>query len=274
MEPPTDRDALVEAALAAARRAWAPGGVSPGAPGGPAGSGLADRVPTDGEPTDGEPTHGVPIDFDASDEGRSILRHARALTGLPRRRAPLSLDGFVVAALEAGARQARVTEHLRTLDRLAAPDVLARLACETVDPLRAPAELADRVSARVSDHGAGAARALVATLSRHPAPPELTDRLAAAGGLLGAPRRRPSAWRAVAHAAGLAAAAVALVVAFAGFHGAGSGDPAGSAPAGARPRLALEFEFVGHERLADLPLRSHERAFVGALVGETVGGGS
>ena len=192
-----------------------------------------------------------------------LARAARALGALERRRAPLELDGVVVAALEAGARQDRAARVLSSLGRLAAPE-LAELLPELGDELdviegtaaaarlRAPPELERLVAEELQDPAAARARRYVASLPRFAAPAELAQRLTTGTQGLRAPLAmgRSHAWS----RRSLAAAAVLAFLLLLG--------PLRS-PEEPRPRLRLV-----PARLADTEsLDAYARSLIGGLSG-------
>jgi hypothetical protein len=149
-----------------------------------------------------------------------VGRAAQTLGALERRAAPLVLDGVVVAALEAGARQERAARALSSLGRLAAPeldelldvrgDLVQHAGGNAPSParLQAPQVLERLVAEELLDPAAARARRYVASLPRLAAPDGLAERL-----ITGAPPARgpralelAPAWgrRALAAAAGLA----------------------------------------------------------------------
>jgi hypothetical protein len=142
-----------------------------------------------------------------------MARAARALGALERRRAPLELDGSVVAALEAGARQDRATRVLSSLGRLAGPELAELLlgasgSAPAAARLRAPPVLEQLVAEELQDPAAARARRYVASLPRLVPPEELAQRLTTGAPLKKGPRAlsRSHAWsrRALAAAAVLA----------------------------------------------------------------------
>jgi len=118
-------------------------------------------------------------------EWRQLLRQVRALRTLQRVPAPSDLDGRVVASLQAGYRQGRVTEHVQALPSERAPhelDLLVRRlasqpfmeASADLGDLKAPASLDRLVAVRVSAE----------TAARKPNGLPRTSRLLAAAALL------------------------------------------------------------------------------------------
>jgi len=103
---------------------------------------------------------------------RAELR-AKLVRSLPRAQAPTALDGIVVAALQAGARQARAARAVEDLSTLTAPDELAR----RIPGLVAPAVLDRLVGEDLADPSMTFARRYVGRLQRLRAPTELEGRL-------------------------------------------------------------------------------------------------
>lgn len=101
-------------------------------------------------------------------ERRVLL--ARSLT---RANAPSELDGAVVAALQAGARQERAIRALATLTPVAAPDDLARL----LTAPRAPAVLDRLVGEDLVDPAKAFASRYARRLERLRAPADLEQRI-------------------------------------------------------------------------------------------------
>lgn len=100
---------------------------------------------------------------------------------LPRVAAPLALDGAVVAALQAGARQERAVQAVASLTPVDAPDVLAH----RVAIPRAPAVLDRLVAEDLADPARAVAGRYTRRLERLRAPDDLQARLERP-----APRRR------------------------------------------------------------------------------------
>ena len=104
------------------------------------------------------------------------LAQARALNALPRRIAELnSLDGLVVAELNAGCRQERAAAALTSLERVGAPRELDKLVSESLGrAVRvAPRELDQRVANELSAGAGLRAERQVSALARLAAPAEL-----------------------------------------------------------------------------------------------------
>ncbi len=104
------------------------------------------------------------------------LAQARALTALPRRIAELSsLDGLVVAELNAGCRQERAASALTSIRRVTAPRELDMLVSESLGRLvrAAPRELDQRVANEISAGAGLRAERRVSALARLAAPTEL-----------------------------------------------------------------------------------------------------
>lgn len=235
-------------------------------------------------------------------EFEALRRQARALSALPRRQAPPALDGFVVAALQAGVREARAAGQVAALERVPAPAVLDRLVIEHIDPLRAPRELDARVEAQVGDGSEGVVRMMFERLPRLSAPAGLADRLAdpvlgvASGGVTssgdavqrtqassdrqGGPRSTFAArsWL-------LAGASLCAALALFGRWGLAPGligdsdrgayrGSLGEVRVHERAPLPLTFEVVEYKSLANAPLASTERALASAMFGEWLGGDS
>jgi hypothetical protein len=235
-------------------------------------------------------------------------QQARALVSLRRRTAPPTLDGFVVAALQAGLRETRAVDALRDLAAHrphAAPVALDERVAVSIDRLRAPGALDACVAERLAQPGAGIAQSFLGRLPRLAAPDGLAARLATRGasGTAGlefvAPRGRGARGRfgpfRLVHVAALFACAALLVVGLSGRFGAGrSGDDdavgrsdwsqpivvrspsqrsvEGLAPV--RSRLNLTFDFVEHESIRTAQLSPEQRSLVSGLVGEPMEGGS
>lgn len=123
----------------------------------------------------------------------SVEAQRRALRGLPRMPAPRDLDGFVVAALQAGHRQDRAIEALRTLERRPMP-VEADLAIWPKGA-QAPAALDRLVERDLQDPTHSIARRFAGRIERLQAPRELETRVAAVIAL--ARKRRERATRGV-----------------------------------------------------------------------------
>jgi hypothetical protein len=108
-------------------------------------------------------------------------RHVHALTSLPRASAPRDLDGRVVAATQAGARQDRAVRALSMLTRASMPnDVELELWQQTAGDVaaRAPAALDALVDARLREQGRGVGERIAAHMTRHKAPASLDRRVA------------------------------------------------------------------------------------------------
>jgi len=130
---------------------------------------------------------------------RAFEAREAALSRLTRFAAPAELDGAVVAALEAGFRQERAVGALGVLGRVAPPRALdhalqgelvsapGAAALPTPRRLRAPSELAGRVSDELGDPAGHRVRRFVGSLERLQAPAELAERLTAEDW---SPRRR------------------------------------------------------------------------------------
>ncbi len=104
------------------------------------------------------------------------LAQARALSALPRRVAELhSLDGLVVAELNAGCRQERAAAALTSLERVAAPRELDMLVSEYLGRAahEAPRELDQRVANEISSGAGLRAERQVSALGRLAAPAAL-----------------------------------------------------------------------------------------------------
>jgi hypothetical protein len=239
------------------------------------------------------------------------LRQARALVALGRRPAPLALEGYVVAAMQAGAREERAVAAVRDLGTEVAPVELDERVAGSIDRLRAPGALDLYVAGRLALPGAGLAQSLLARLPRLAAPEDLTARLAAPGsagssgharagldfvapyprGLLG----RIEALGSTRKITFLVAAALLLFALAGRFGSAGDALPSSdrelsdwSQPSPhrppsprdldrietIRPRVELTFEFVAYESHLAAPLTPELRALVSGLVGEMLEGGS
>jgi len=117
-----------------------------------------------------------------------LERRVAALRDLSPLAAPEALDGLVVSALHAGARQERALRHLGALERRLAPAALDERAEERLASLRAedgalldaprsPAVLERLVSEDLQDLPRAIVRRLTSKLSRKPAPAELEGRV-------------------------------------------------------------------------------------------------
>ncbi len=112
--------------------------------------------------------------------------HARALVrtlqGLETQRAPRELEGAVVAALNAGARQERAVASLRALERASVPGELEERV-ETLalwpEELSAPVELDQRLDQELRAPTQAMSQRFLAKLDRLRAPPVLETRVAA-----------------------------------------------------------------------------------------------
>lgn len=124
---------------------------------------------------------------------------AKLVRSLDRVAAPSALDGIVVAALQAGARQARAVRAVEAMPALEAPDELAR----RIPGLVAPAVLDRLVGEDLADPSKALARRYAGRLERLRAPADLEERL-------GRDAHRP---RRIVGAGILAAAGVLLVAA-------------------------------------------------------------
>lgn len=103
-----------------------------------------------------------------------------ALQALQPQRAPARLDGAVVAALHAGARQERVLVHLSAMERQAAPPELdAQIERGLLWPKGpdAPAELDSLVDADLAAPSETMSRRFLGKLDRLQAPDDLEERL-------------------------------------------------------------------------------------------------
>lgn len=146
---------------------------------------------------------------------RSARGHIRALRHLERLAAPASLEGCVVASLEAGHRQDRAAAVLSAVDRIAAPAELDALVEAAIDRAAsehpAPAVLDRLVEERIAAPEAGTVRSMAARLGRKRAPSSLDERVLA-GDLLGAGGPRPRVTAARLLAAGAAVLALVLTI--------------------------------------------------------------
>jgi len=132
---------------------------------------------------------------------RAGLR-AEFVRGLDHVTAPSALDGIVVAALQAGARQARAARAVEDLPVLAAPDELAR----RIPGLVAPAVLDRLVAEDLADPAKALARRYAGRLERLRAPADLEERLGR-----GPRRRRPVVGAGILAAAGVLLVAAVLI---------------------------------------------------------------
>ncbi len=132
---------------------------------------------------------------------RAELR-AQLVRSLERRPAPAALDGVVVAALQAGARQARAARAVHDLPILAAPEDLAR----RIPGLVAPAVLDRLVGEDLADPSKALARRYAGRLERLRAPADLEERLGR-----NARRARPALGTGILVLAGVLLVASALV---------------------------------------------------------------
>lgn len=127
-----------------------------------------------------------------------VARSLAGLRGLERRPAPTELDGRVVAALQAGARQDRAVRALEELAPRTAPERVERAVQTDAElaalhpgrelrptRLRAPQVLDRLVAEELGDPSAARARRFVSSLPRLEAPGELAARVAS--DLAGAP---------------------------------------------------------------------------------------
>ncbi|MCE9593026.1 MAG: hypothetical protein K8S98_02435 [Planctomycetes bacterium] len=140
-----------------------------------------------------------------------LARIERTLGELPRVAAPETLNGRVVAALEAGHREDRVLRALVGLVRVEVPEHLDAAVARQASPavarsLSAPDVLRRLVEEELSDPSKARARRFVGSLERVQAPAELAARLDDA---LSAPRVAQRSWTLRAR---LFASAAALVL--------------------------------------------------------------
>jgi len=122
---------------------------------------------------------------------RAALRLVSELSGLERQPVPAELEGRVVAALEAGFRQARVAAAVADLGRMSSPPELdqavdadlegsSELSAEPPARLRVPGVLDRLVAEELADLSRARARRYLGTLRRKRAPEELRLRVAGA----------------------------------------------------------------------------------------------
>lgn len=133
----------------------------------------------------------------------SVEAQRRAFRDLARKSAPRELDGYVVAALQAGHRQDRAIEALRSLERMPMP-LDADLAIWPAGAV-APAALDRLVERDLQDPTHSIARRFAGRIERLQAPRELETRVATVIALSGKRRRR------AARGVSLALAALGLV---------------------------------------------------------------
>lgn len=108
----------------------------------------------------------------------------RLLGELAQQKAPRELDGLVVAAFHAGARQERVARHVQALDRQLAPEELGQRAEEAgawAGDACAPEELDERVEIELRDPALSMSRRFLRKLDRVQAPEALDARIASRG---------------------------------------------------------------------------------------------
>jgi hypothetical protein len=126
---------------------------------------------------------------------RRLDRGLAALAQLARVDAPAELTGRVVAELEAGRREERAIESVRSLARVAVPEHLEHAVARTAAPaapaaveaLAAPEVLSRLVEEELADPAKARVRRFVGSLERAAVPAELADRIEAA---LAKPRPR------------------------------------------------------------------------------------
>lgn len=194
-----------------------------------------------------------------TDEERSALHralgHAVALRSLARLDAPVSLEGRVVAGLEAGHRQDRAVSLVGSLPRVTAPeeldDLVRDVAEQDVTEPTAPAVLDRLVAERIGDPEAATVRSMTGRLDRQGAPSDLDERMLAGP----TPFRRLS----LARWAASVAAAVMLVVALRLIETPEAEEP------------TVEFRITRIDSLASSGLSSVDRVFLSSLTGETFG---
>lgn len=180
----------------------------------------------------------------------------RALAAVPRRPAPIALDGRVVAALQAGHRQERAVGQVSSLEGLEAPEALSRgldraLSGGSALPRHpAPAVLERLVREELADPVAARARRHLGALPRRAAPEELRKRLERDLARRAGPRRRGAR-------VGLTLAAVVLALV-------GAARLLPTSEPTRRQLLPLEFEIVRGASPADLSPMA--RAFAPVLV--------
>lgn len=117
----------------------------------------------------------------------ATIASLRGLASIP---APHELEGFAVAAMQAGQRQERATAALRCLMHAPAPLELDEIMWRKEGPLRAPLVLDRLVSEDLEDQSQALTRRFTSRLERLSAPHSLRQRLATAGGLDPIPGRR------------------------------------------------------------------------------------
>ena len=210
---------------------------------------------------------------DPSDQERAALHAARghllALSALTRQNAPDSLEGVVVASLEAGHRQDRAARMTASLEPLAAPASLDRRVeaqlKRSAPGLAAPSVLDRLVDERIGDPEAGMVRSMAGRLGRRTAPNALDERMLEQGaGARVEPVRGVSAL----HVFGGVFVAAALVFVARLSTGAGTGGVVVDGPSG--PTLTI----VRIESLDDVEASAVEREFLRSITGEFFGGRS
>ncbi|MCC6409667.1 MAG: hypothetical protein IT453_21110 [Planctomycetes bacterium] len=144
-----------------------------------------------------------------------LQRGERALVGLARIAAPASLDGRVVAALEAGQREERAIRALRRLDRVEVPEHLDHAVARTAAPiapapLAAPDVLRRLVEEELSDPSKARAQRFVGSLERVAAPDQLFARVQ--GALTQPPPKRSFRSRLLAGGAALVVVATTAIL--------------------------------------------------------------
>lgn len=122
---------------------------------------------------------------------RTAARLVGELSSLERRQVPSELEGRVVAALEAGYRQARVADAVADLGRMSSPPELDRAVDADLEGsaepsednparLRVPGVLDRLVAEELADLSRARARRYLGTMRRKRAPEELRLRVAGA----------------------------------------------------------------------------------------------
>jgi hypothetical protein len=203
-----------------------------------------------------------------SEVERAALRAARghvlALRSLSRVATPASLEGLVVASLEAGHRQDRAVSLVESLEGKPAPVELDELVEGSVEVrgegLRAPHVLDRLVGERVADPEGAMVRSMADRLERLHAPDVLDERVRENGGFTPSGRTVRGALLRVAGGAVLAAALILAVRLFDG-----TPDPAEQGPT---------LTIVRYESLEDAGMSDADRTLFSSMTGEVFGGRS
>lgn len=200
-----------------------------------------------------------------TDDERAALSsargHLRALRSLSRVVVPESLDGLVVASLEAGHRQDRAVAVLGSLEGMAAPTELDGLVDDAVRRGVAAPRVLDRlVAERVDDPEAGLVRSMAGRLERLHAPDALDDRVLEPSGYGAGSTVRRAAGLGILGSVALAAALV-LVARLSG----GAVDEPELEPTGPT------FTIVRYDSFESAGLTDADRALFSSISGEPYG---